>query len=92
MSSPSTAKGVRRGPSDQDEAPRAEIFCSACGFGAIVSVEPARCPMCGSGDWRQRRASRLDGRLRQTNGAGQGGLRRKEQVMGGLDCERTAGR
>ena len=94
-----------------------------CGFGAVLSAPPTRCPICGSSDWGP--APRVDGRLRPsmprvattgsrtsgkrdendvprdertqrtpslTNGASPGGPRRKEHVMKGLDCERTAGR
>ncbi|MGZ4463283.1 MAG: hypothetical protein ACXVZP_10620 [Gaiellaceae bacterium] len=30
---------------------RQEIRCCACGYGAVATRPPSRCPMCGSGDW-----------------------------------------
>jgi rubrerythrin len=30
---------------------RMEIRCEACGYGAVVSRLPARCPMCGRAAW-----------------------------------------
>lgn len=31
---------------------RAEIRCARCGYGAVVTRLPERCPMCGSTSWR----------------------------------------
>ena len=32
-----------------------DMICADCGFGAVVATRPARCPMCGGRDWRERR-------------------------------------
>jgi rubrerythrin len=39
---------------------RVEIHCDRCGYGAVVSRIPDRCPMCGGATWR---AEALRGRL-----------------------------
>jgi hypothetical protein len=57
MSNHGSATSQQRDRRDQGEAARIEILCLACGFGAVVSVPPLRCPMCGSSDWGQARAS-----------------------------------
>lgn len=31
---------------------RVEIRCAACGYGAVVTSPPRRCPMCGGEGWR----------------------------------------
>jgi len=42
-----------RSPWSPSEArPREEFRCSGCGFGAIVALPLARCPMCGGGTWQ----------------------------------------
>ena len=33
-------------------ADRVEIRCASCGYGAIVTSPPRRCPMCGGDGWR----------------------------------------
>ena len=35
----------------QDVGRRMEIRCEGCGYGAVVSRLPARCPMCGRATW-----------------------------------------
>jgi rubrerythrin len=30
---------------------RDEIRCESCGYGAVVSRRPQRCPMCGDQSW-----------------------------------------
>jgi hypothetical protein len=32
-------------------AVRMDLRCASCGYGAIASRMPARCPMCGGSDW-----------------------------------------
>lgn len=63
MSNPDTAMRLQSVQNEQGDATRVEIRCSGCGFGAVVSVPPARCPMCGNSDWGRLRTSRVDGRL-----------------------------
>ena len=38
-------------PRQQDVNRRMEIRCAGCGYGAVVSHLPARCPMCGRATW-----------------------------------------
>lgn len=39
-------------PTPQQELDhRMEIRCEGCGYGAVVSHLPARCPMCGRATW-----------------------------------------
>lgn len=35
---------------EQDD--RIEIRCARCGYGAVVTSPPRRCPMCGGEGWR----------------------------------------
>lgn len=35
---------------EQDD--RVEIRCTRCGYGAVVTSPPRRCPMCGGDGWR----------------------------------------
>lgn len=35
---------------EQDD--RIEIQCAGCGYGAVVTSLPRRCPMCGGDGWR----------------------------------------
>lgn len=35
---------------EQDD--RIEIQCARCGYGAVVTSPPQRCPMCGGEGWR----------------------------------------
>ena len=35
---------------EQDD--RVEIRCARCGYGAVVTSPPRRCPMCGGEGWR----------------------------------------
>lgn len=35
---------------EQDD--RVEIRCARCGYGAVVTSPPRRCPMCGGKGWR----------------------------------------
>jgi hypothetical protein len=51
MSANTTRTRLLRDWNEQGEAVRIEILCSSCGFGAVVTVPPARCPMCGSNCW-----------------------------------------
>jgi len=37
-------------PLEQDD--RVEIECARCGYGAVVTSPPRRCPMCGGAAWR----------------------------------------
>ena len=30
---------------------RVKLRCADCGYGAVVSAPPPRCPMCGCGAW-----------------------------------------
>jgi hypothetical protein len=108
MSANTTRTRLLRNSNEQSEAVRIEILCSSCGFGAVVTVPPARCPMCGSSSWagvalngsgrigREKNDVPRNGQEQRTmsltNGASHGGPQRKEQVMEGLDCEGTAGR
>jgi len=34
---------------------RVEVRCAACGYGAVVTRLPKRCPMCGGAGWLARR-------------------------------------
>jgi predicted Zn-ribbon and HTH transcriptional regulator len=43
---------------------RVEIRCAGCGYGGVVIDLPERCPMCGSGDWDERRATAASAGLR----------------------------
>ena len=40
-----------RAPWPQVVNRRMEIRCEGCGYGAVVSHLPARCPMCGRATW-----------------------------------------
>ena len=31
---------------------RVELRCDSCGYGAVVTSPPRRCPMCGGEGWR----------------------------------------
>jgi hypothetical protein len=108
MSANTTRTRLLRDWNEQGEAVRIEILCSSCGFGAVVTVPPARCPMCGSNCWAgvapngtsrvgrdeaTHLATSKSNEPRQlANRASHGGPQRKEQVMEGLDCEGTAAR
>jgi hypothetical protein len=35
-----------------DHRRRIEVICTDCGFGAVVTTAPKRCPMCGGSTWR----------------------------------------
>jgi rubrerythrin len=35
-----------------EQGDRVEIQCARCGYGAIVTSPPLRCPMCGGKGWR----------------------------------------
>jgi rubrerythrin len=35
-----------------DQGGRVEIQCARCGYGAVVTSPPRRCPMCGGDGWR----------------------------------------
>jgi hypothetical protein len=42
---------VLRPNRQQDVSGRMELRCTGCGYGAVVSHVPARCPMCGGATW-----------------------------------------
>jgi rubrerythrin len=35
-----------------EQGNRVEIQCAHCGYGAVVTSPPRRCPMCGGDGWR----------------------------------------
>jgi hypothetical protein len=35
-----------------EQGDRVEIRCADCGYGAVVSSPPRRCPMCGGKGWQ----------------------------------------
>lgn len=35
-----------------EQEDRIEIQCAGCGYGAVVTFPPRRCPMCGGEGWR----------------------------------------
>lgn len=45
------SRAVLRSTWQQDVDRRLEIRCGSCGYGAVVSQLPARCPMCGRAAW-----------------------------------------
>jgi hypothetical protein len=51
MSANTNRTSLLRDRSEQGEEVRIEILCISCGFGAVVTATPARCPMCGSNCW-----------------------------------------
>ena len=55
-----------------DEAERSTFLCNECGYGAIRSHAPERCPMCGGDRWKHdgRRIANLSGdSIDQTEGS-----------------------
>jgi rubrerythrin len=40
-----------REPPECHDEPTFELRCTACGYGAIVSIAPAACPMCHGSVW-----------------------------------------
>jgi rubrerythrin len=34
---------------------RHDYLCAGCGYGAVASKAPERCPMCGGASWSRRR-------------------------------------
>ena len=49
MHLPMTAVRSREPPECRDEP--FELRCTACGYGAIVRIAPAACPMCHGSVW-----------------------------------------
>ncbi len=41
-----------------------ELRCSICGYGAVVSSAPERCPMCGGSAWEPARRGRVGSGVR----------------------------
>ena len=95
MSNHRRATSQQRDRSEQNEEARIEILCIACGFGAVVSIPPRRCPMCGGSDWGRCRASRVDGRLTpsmarsSSNGSREPGKRDENDVPRDERAQRT---
>lgn len=38
-----------------EQTRRREFRCAGCGYGAIAVTAPARCPMCGTTGWEERK-------------------------------------
>jgi hypothetical protein len=50
---------MRESPSPTTPRPaeRRELFCSGCGYGIVVPLEPPTCPMCRGNTWVVRRST-----------------------------------
>lgn len=46
--------GRRAAASVARVAARRELRCTGCGYGAVATSAPERCPMCGETDWQER--------------------------------------
>lgn len=46
-------------PPERRELVRREFVCSHCGYGAVASIAPKRCPMCGGSAWELAQHIRL---------------------------------
>ena len=47
------AQRASRRPVQRSDRARVEISCNGCGYGAVVTHLPARCPMCGGTVWSE---------------------------------------
>jgi hypothetical protein len=63
---------IRSDRASLGEAERSTFLCNVCGYGAIRTHAPERCPMCGGDRWKQdrrRNANLFGDPIDQTEGS-----------------------